>query len=180
MVACIIVTEIQTSFPFILRGSACFKIWIVMWKIQEMVPKSWEKWNCYANYTNHCNFIFISNVCRLLFDFFFVFRRRKRFEEPRDIHSARFVYCYDPGPPLICLFQRAFLSCLLVYPGVSCVLTCFSFDLDQDIAARGHIAGLIKRQLLQHVADWGQGCWCLRTSIRLFFNNFLKLTHKAN
>lgn len=108
MVACIIVTEIQTSFLFILRGLACFKIWIVMWKIQEMVPKSWEKWNCYANYTNHCNFIFISNVCRLLFDFFFVFRRRKRFEEPRDIHSARFVYCYDPGPPLICLFQRAF------------------------------------------------------------------------
>jgi len=85
--------------------------------------------------------------------FFFLCFADGRFEEPRDIHSARFVYCYDPGPPLICLFQRAFLSCLLVYPGVSCVLTCFSFDLDQDIAARGHIVGLIKRQLLQHVAD---------------------------
>lgn len=179
MVACIIVTEIQTSFPFILRGSACFKIWIVMWKIQEMVPKSWEKWNCYANYTNHCNFIFISNVCRLLFDFFFVFRRRKIWGTQRHPLGSLCLLLWPRASTYLPL-SESFLSCLLVYPGVSCVLTCFSFDLDQDIAARGHIVGLIKRQLLQHVADWGQGCWCLRTSIRLFFNNFLKLTHKAN
>lgn len=109
MVACIIVTEIQTSFLFILRGSACFKIWIVMWKIQEMVPKSWEKWNCYANYTNHCNFIFISNVCRLLFDFFFCVSQTEDLRNPETSTRLALFIVMTQGLHLFASFRELFV-----------------------------------------------------------------------